>query len=133
MMQKLSFLTGEWIGTSTIVEKDSVVNNQPAFEKIQFGLDGHILIIDLDSESLQLHTIITFNTADKSYYYHPFYKTGTALYPAELKNGQLVVKASDSKRFVFGLTEDGKFREYGEEFRNGEWVVYFNDLFSKTE
>ncbi len=132
MMQKLEFLTGEWIGTSTSIRNDSVVSSQPAFEKIEFKLDQHILTIDLHSPSLQLHTVITYDENDQTYYYQPFYKNGSGKYPAQILEGKLVVSPSSIKRFIFELTPEGRFREYGEELRDGTWTMYFEDVFEKN-
>ena len=57
-MELLRFMTGEWIGTS-IAYKDGVVSKKgSAYEKITYDLDKSILVIELNSEFLQLHTII---------------------------------------------------------------------------
>jgi hypothetical protein len=132
MMQKLEFLTGEWIGTSSSIKNDSAVSSQPAYEKIEFKLDQHILTIDLLSPSLQLHTVINYDEDDQTYYYQPFYKNGSGKYPAQILDGKLVVSPSSMKRFIFELTPDGRFREYGEEMRDGTWKMYFEDIFEKN-
>ncbi len=130
-MQKLEHFTGDWVGISKAFENGTVIREIPAFEKISYKIDEHILTIDLYSESLKLHTVIYYDDEAKTYYYNPFYKTGTARYPAKLVNEKLIVMASKTKRFIFEITEEGKFREYGEYFKNGEWTIYFEDIFQR--
>ena len=130
-IKQLAFLTGKWNGTSKSYEKEKIVREVAATEEIQFKLDSCIITIDLRSESLQLHTVINYSKKDKTYYYHPFYQTGNAKYPAKLVNNQLIVQASPSKRFIFHRLEGGRFQEYGEELIDGEWVKYFEDTFKQ--
>lgn len=132
MMSQLEFLTGNWVGNATTIKNDTVAADNPAFESIQYQLDGSILTIDLFSEPLQLHTVINYDESDQCFYYNPFYKTGAGRYPAQLINGQLVVYASDTKRFVFGVNESGQFVEYGEQFIDGVWQKYFEDTFVRS-
>lgn len=131
-MSNLKFLVGEWIGTSMSYKDGKVTNKVSAFEKIEYGLDGNILTIDLNSETLQLHTVIYYDEKDAVYYYNPFYKTGAAKYKAEFKDNKLIVNPSETKRFVFTLNEEGNFTEYGETLIEGKWVKYFEDIFKNT-
>ncbi len=131
-MQNLKHFVGDWVGTSMAFEKGDTIRKIPAYEKISYKVDDHILTIDLYSESLKLHTVVYYDPKDKVYYYNPFYKSGTAKYPAELKDGRLIVSPNETKRFIFEITEDGKFREYGETLENGEWIMYFEDVFSRN-
>jgi hypothetical protein len=131
-MQKLEHFTGDWVGISKAFENGKVTREIPAFEKISYKVDKHILTIDLYSESLKLHTVIYYDEEDETYYYNPFYKTGTARYPAKLVDGKLIVSPSESKRFIFEITAEGQFREYGETYENGQWVPYFEDVFDKN-
>jgi hypothetical protein len=130
-MQKLNHFIGDWVGTSTAIKNDSTTSKIPAYEKISFKVDNHILTIDLYSESLKLHTVIYYDEEAETYVYNPFYKGGAAKYPAKLVNGKLIVSPSKTKRFIFEINEEGSFREYGEIFENGEWTMYFEDLFEK--
>ena len=130
-IKELSYLTGKWLGQSRSFENEQLVKSIPAYEEISFRLDSSIITIDLKSESLQLHTVITYSENDSCYYYHPFYKTGNAKYPASLENGQFIVRPSDSKRFIFRLNAEGKFIEYGEVKVNGQWQKYFEDTFER--
>lgn len=132
MMPQLDFLTGNWVGNATTIKNDTIATNHPAFERIQYGLDGNILIIDLHSKPLQLHTIIYYDDKDQCFYYNPFYKSGAGKYPAQLVSGQLVVYASDTKRFIFSVNDSGKFIEYGEQLVDGKWQKYFEDVFVKS-
>jgi len=68
-MEQLEFLVGEWIGTSKIYENGVVSKQGPAFEKISYDLEKSILVIELNSEFLQLRTIVTYNQTNKKYYF----------------------------------------------------------------
>lgn len=131
-MQKLDFLIGEWIGISKSYKEGKVTNQVSAFEKIQYGLDKNIITIDLNSESLQLHTVIYYDEKDKTYYYNPFYKTGAAKYKAHFIDGKLVVTPSKTKRFIFTQDNNGNFIEYGEQLIDGKWQKYFEDIFKNS-
>jgi len=130
-MQKLNHFVGDWVGISKSIENEKVTREIPAYEKISYKVDEHILSIDLYSESLKLHTVIYYDEEAETYYYNPFYKTGTAKYPVKLVNGKLIVTPSETKRFIFEITDEGKFREYGETFTNGKWTMYFEDIFQR--
>lgn len=128
-MDQLAFMVGEWIGTSTIYEDGAITQQVPAFQKISYDLDTSIIVIELHSELLQLHTIIHYDEQDKTFYYYPFSKRGTNRYPAEYQDGQLTVLSSDTNRFIFSNPSEGTFQEYGERLINGQWVKYFEDNF----
>ena len=132
-MEQLNFLIGEWIGTSKIYENGVVSKQCAAYEKISYDLDQSILVIELNTEFLQLHTIVYYNEEDQKYYYHRFSKDGAARYPAEFKDGQLVVWKNEKTRFFFGGTPGGGFQEYGEQLVNGEWIRTFEDTFMNTQ
>jgi hypothetical protein len=132
-MKQLSFMVGEWIGTSKSFEDGKLKSEVSAFQRISYDLDSSIIVIELNSESLQLHTIIYFDEKDQTYYYNPFSKRGAGKYPAEFKEGQLIVKSSGERRYIFGRTSDGGFREYGEQLIDGEWVMYFEDTFQNSQ
>ena len=132
-MEKLNFLVGEWVGISRTYQGDGILTEVPAYEKIQYKLDKSIITIDLSSETLQLHTVIYYDEKTQKYFYNPFYVNGAAKYEADLKDGEFVVNPTSSKRFVFRLTEDGKFQEYGENLIDGKWVKYFEDTFTKMK
>jgi len=132
-MEQLSFLTGEWIGTSKIYENGVVTRQCAAYEKIAYDLDRSILVIELNTEFLQLHTIVSYDEQDQKYYYHRFSKDGAAVYPAEYKDGQLIVWKDEKTRFFFGSTPDGGFQEYGQQLINGAWTKTFEDNFINTQ
>lgn len=131
-MDQLSFMIGEWVGTSKIYENGNVARQGPAYEKISYDLDKNILVIELSSEFLQLHTIIYYNEEDQKYYYHRFSKEGAARYPAEYKDEQLIVWRDRKTRFFFKRTPEGGFQEYGEQLVNGKWTKIFEDTFIDT-
>lgn len=131
-MKELSFLVGEWVGTSKTFENGKLVKEIPAFEKISYDLDSSIIVLELNSAALQLHTIIYFNQDEDTYYY-PFSKRGVYPAKASFENGKLIVQSKPKKRFIFGLNEEGGFREYGEKLIDDEWVLYFQDDFVNTK
>ena len=132
-MEQLHFLIGEWVGTSTIYENGVVSKQGAAYEKISYDLNQNILVIELNTEFLQLHTIVYYNEQDQKYYYHRFSQDGAARYPAEFKDGQLIVWKNEKTRFFFGSTPEGGFREYGEKLVEGKWIRTFEDHFVNTQ
>ena len=132
-MEQLSFLVGEWVGISKIYENGIVTRQGSAYEKISYDLDKSILVIELNTEFLQLRTIINYDEKDQTYYYHRFSKKGGARYPAEFKDGKLIVWRDEKTRFFFGRTAEGNFQEYGEQMINGKWTKIFEDTFKNTQ
>ena len=132
-MDQLGFMIGEWIGTSAVYENGVKSREVPAFQKISYDLNRSIIVIELRSELLQLHTIIRYDETDKTYYYYPFSQGGTNRYPAHIKDGKLVVQSSETYRFIFGNPSNGSFRQYGERLIDGEWVKYFEDNFKLAQ
>ena len=63
-MEQLSFMIGEWVGTSKIYENGVVARQGSAYENISYDLDKSILVIELNTEFLQLHTIIYYDEKD---------------------------------------------------------------------
>jgi hypothetical protein len=132
-MEQLNFLIGEWVGTTKIYENGVVTKQGSAYESISYDLDKSIMVIELNTEFLQLHTIINYNEKDQKYYYYRFSKEGAARYPAEYKNEQLIVWKDDQTRFFFTRTQEGDFQEYGERLINGKWTKTFEDTFKNTQ
>jgi len=132
-MEQLSFLVGEWIGTSKIYENGTVIKQGAAYEKISFDLNNSILVIELNTEFLQLRTIVTYDQADQKYYYHRFSKEGFAKYPAVFKDGKLIVLKDKKTKFFFTKTPDGNFQEYGEQLVDGKWIRSFEDDFQNVK
>ena len=132
-MEQLNFMIGEWVGTSKVYENGLVTRQGSAYENINYDLDKNILVIELNTEFLQLRTIVYYDEKDQKYYYHRFSKKGAARYPAEYKDGQLIVWRDEKTRFFFGRTPEGGFKEYGEQLINGEWTKFFEDIFINTK
>ncbi len=132
-MEQLNFMVGEWVGTSKTYENGVVVREGSAYENIAYDLDKNILVIELNTEFLQLHTVVLFDEKDDKYYYHRFSKTGAARYPAEFKDGQLIVWRDDKTRFFFRRMSEGGFQEYGEQLIDGKWTKIFEDTFKNTQ
>ncbi len=132
-MEQLNFLIGEWIGTSKIIENGVMTKQGSAYEKISYDLDKSILVIELNTEFLQLHTVIYYDEKDQKYYYHRFSKSGAARYPATYDDGQLVVWKDKNTRFFFIMTPEGGFQEYGEQLIDGKWTKTFEDTFTNTQ
>jgi hypothetical protein len=132
-MEQLSFMTGEWVGTSRGYENGVVTREEPAYENIKYDLDRSILVIELNTESLQLHTIIYYDEKDETYYYYPFSKNGVTRATAEFKDRQLMVWRNEKTRYIFRQTSEGGFQEYGEKLIEGKWIKYFEDTFKNTK
>jgi hypothetical protein len=132
-MGQLNFMIGEWVGTSKGYENGVVTREGPAYENIKYDLDRNILVIELNTESLQLHTIIYYDEKDETYYYYPFSKNGVSRSPAEFKDGQLMVWRNEKTRYIFRQTSEGGFQEYGEKLIDGKWIKYFEDTFKNTK
>lgn len=132
-MEQLSYLVGEWVGISKIYENGVVSKQGAAFEKISYDMDKSILVIELNTEFLQLHTIVYYDDTDQKYYYSRFSKSGAAVYSAEFKDGQFIVWRDEKTRFFFTSTPDGGFQEFGEKLINGEWIRTFEDTFVNTK
>lgn len=132
-MQQLSFMIGNWEGVSTSYKNDTIASQIPASTQISYKLDKSIITLDLQSESLQLHTVFYYDEKTNSYSYNPFYKSGAASYTAEFKDGKFIVSPSATKRFVFTSSPEGNFIEYGENLVDGVWVKYFLDVFKRVE
>lgn len=130
-MEKLSFMIGDWAGTSITYKNDTIATKVPAFQKIAYQLDKSIITINLNSETLQLHTVIYFDDVDNKYHYNSYYKGGSGKYIGQFKDGKFTVSPNQKKRFVFNITKDGSFQEYGEILENGKWTKYFEDNFTK--
>ena len=131
-MDKLSFMIGDWVGISAVYENGEISKQVPAFQKISYDLNKSIVVIELHSESLLLHTIIYYDEKDQTYYYNPFSKNGVRKLPAAYKDGQFIVSSSETNRFVFGRPSEHTFREYGEKLVDGKWEKYFEDNFKNT-
>ncbi len=134
MMANLQFMTGEWIGTSSSFNDNGEITKQvAAFQNIQYGLGKSVILIDLNSESLQLHTVIRYDEKEQTYYYHPFSKRGSRKLPAEFIDGKLIVNATENQRYTFERLSENEFREYGERFLDGQWVKFFEDKFIDSQ
>ncbi len=127
-MGALNFMIGNWVGTSKSFENGKLISEVSAYQEIQYNLDRHIIEINLKSESLQLHTIIGYDEEDSTYFYIPFSKKGSRKLTANVENGQFIVHANATTRFVFEKTEKG-FTEYGEKWMDEGWQIYFKDEF----
>lgn len=131
-MKELAFMVGDWVGTSTTYEGGEIKEQVPAYQKISYDLDSNIIVIELHSELLQLHTIIYYDEKEGHFSYNPYSKLGVRKLPAQLIDGRLIVNASETKRFIFSRSETG-FREYGEQLIEGKWEKYFEDNFVNTD
>ncbi|MEL6560453.1 MAG: hypothetical protein AAFQ94_19845 [Bacteroidota bacterium] len=131
-MAELSFMIGDWIGTSTSYSDGSITQQGPAFEKIAYKLDGELITVDLHSTSLQLHTVIYYEPQDETYYYCSFSKRRAGKFRGEVKDGKFWVWFSDTYRLVFQQTPEGEFMEYGETLKDGKWSKSFKDVLTKA-
>jgi len=90
-------------------------------------------VIELQSDLLQLHTIIYYDEESGQYIYNPYSEKGVRKLPAALKDGKFIVSASDTNRFVFSRTSKDTFQEYGEGYKDGKWTRYFEDNFKDIQ
>jgi hypothetical protein len=133
-MEQLSYLIGEWVGTSTLYDEGGEISKQvPAFEKISYDLNESIIVVELNTPLLKLHTIIYFSEEDGTYYYNVFSEKGGRKLPAIFTDGHLVVQANETTRYIFEQFNEHGFREYGEKLVDGEWLKYFEDVFTNTQ
>lgn len=132
-MHKLHFMVGEWVGTSSLFENGERSKQVPAFERISYDLDSSIIVIELNSSLLKLHTIIRYDEKEESYEYYAFSENRAGKLPASIIDGRLVVQANDTKRYIFERHGQEGFREYGEQLVDGEWRMYFEDVFLNTQ
>lgn len=126
-MEQLSFMVGDWEGISTSFAKtgDKKVK---AHEVVQYKVDQYLITLDLESESLKLHTVIYYDEKEQTYYYCPFYKKGAGKYKGSYNDGKFLVTFNSTKRLVFKQTPEGYFHEYGEQLKDKKWVKYFEDI-----
>jgi len=129
-MEKLNFMIGHWVGTSNTYENHEIIKSIPAYEEVQFLLDGEILTLDLHSESLTLHTVIYYDDENEYYSYNPYSKSGARSCKGEFINGKLLVWLSDERRVWFESLKPGQFQETGEKLIDGNWQLYFQDVFT---
>ncbi len=127
-MNDLSFMVGDWVGISKSFSKKGT-KTVTAHEEISYSLDKHIITIDLKSESLQLHTIIYYDSKEMTYYYCPYSKRGMGKYAGKFEEGKFIVHFNPTNRLIFKRTAKGEFQEYGEQLKDGVWTKYFEDTF----
>ena len=132
-MENLSFMLGDWVGTSTVYKNGVISKQVPAFQQISYDVAKNIIVVELHSELLQLHTIIYYDEKDEQYYYYPFSKNGVTRSPASFKDGKFIEQRNDTTRFVFSKTAANAFQEYGERLIDGKWVRFFEDNFKNTQ
>lgn len=132
-MNDLSFMVGDWVGTSSVYKEGKISKQVPAFQKISYDISKHIIVVELHSSLLQLHTIIYYDEKDEQYYYYPFSKRGVSKSPASYQDGKLVVQPNKNTRFIFSKTSENTFQEYGEKLIDGTWVKTFEDNFENTK
>ncbi|WP_299624421.1 hypothetical protein [uncultured Tenacibaculum sp.] len=127
-LKKLSFLIGDWKGISTSYGKDGT-SKVPVQENVHYIMDGDLIVLNVKSEWIQLHTIISYNVKDKNYYYYPFSKKGNKQgYKSEIVDGKFMVYFNESARLTFTKTAKGEFHEFGERLVDGNWEKYFEDI-----
>lgn len=126
-LAKLSFLMGNWEGISnSYTNKDTT--QVKVKESVNYIMDGNILVLDVASANIELHTLITYSVKDTCYYYQPFSKTGGGKYKGKIEEGKFIVYFNPKNRLIFEKTPNGEFHEYGESIKNGKWVKYFEDI-----
>ncbi|WP_109301187.1 hypothetical protein [Aquimarina sp. AU474] len=126
-MAKLSFMVGNWKGPSTSFKNDTQ-NSVTVLEEVKYIMDGNLLVLNLNSPNLQLHTVINYSIKDSTYYYQPFSKKGAGKYKGKIESNQFIVYFNDQRRLVFEKTKNAEFHEYGEKLVNNRWEKYFEDI-----
>ncbi|MEL7148810.1 MAG: hypothetical protein AAFO69_20720 [Bacteroidota bacterium] len=129
-MAKLSFLAGDWQGQGKLYQDDGTTKSYRVEEKVDYELSGDILVIRVNAEVLQLHTVVYYDVTEGQYYYSRYTKEGGKKYPGKYEEGKFKVRFSDARRLVFERDENGRFHEYGEKLVDGKWVIYFEDTLS---
>ncbi|TCP28579.1 hypothetical protein EV195_101759 [Tenacibaculum skagerrakense] len=127
-LDKLSFMIGNWKGTSfSFSEKETKTTE--VTEDVTYKMNGSLLVLDVKSSWIELHTIITYNSKEQCYYYHPFSKAGLRdKYKGNFEDNVFRVYFTKERRITFTLTKEGYFHEYGENLKNGSWEKYFEDI-----
>ena len=126
-LAKLSFLMGDWSGTSSVYSKGDTTQNKVR-ESVNYILDGNAITIDVSSATIDLHTLITYSIEDGCYYYEPFSKTGSSKHKGYLSDDKFVVSFNSTNRLTFEKTVNGEFHEYGETLVDSQWQKYFEDV-----
>ncbi len=127
-MAKLSFLIGNWSGTSYSFKKSDTTKIK-VNESVNYILDGNAITLDVISSAVQLHTLITYSLEDSCYYYQPTSKTESyEKSKGYYEDGKFVVQFNAKGRLTFEKTKNGEFHEYGERLKDGVWEKYFEDI-----
>lgn len=125
-LSKLSFMIGDWVGTSISYEKDGSSESISVREKIAYQLSGNLINLLVSSNALELQTVVRYSVEDGKYYYHPFTKNSTGEFEGIMEDEKFVVKINDTYRLTFEKTNTG-FREYGTRLKDGKWIKAFQD------
>lgn len=131
-LSKLSFMIGDWVGTSTSYDQDGSSESISVKEKVAYQLSGNLINLIVSSEALELQTVVRYSVEDGKYYYHPFTKNSTGEFEGFMDDEKFVVKFNDTYRLTFEKTDSG-FREYGMKLKDGEWVKNFQDELHSTD
>lgn len=127
-LTKLSFMIGNWKGTSISYNQTSKKSVEVT-EEVRYIMDGNLLVLNVKSPWIALHTIISYDVTNKNYYYHPFSKKGLRdKYKGTFENGVFRVYFNNKKRLTFTTTPKGEFHEFGEELKDHKWQKYFEDI-----
>ncbi len=127
-LSKLSFMIGNWKGTSFSFSEKGTKSTEVT-EDIDYKMNGCLVILDVKSPWIELHTIISYSVKDQCYYYHPFSKKGLRdKYKSNFEDNVFRVYFSKERRLTFTLTKEGYFHEFGENLKDGKWKKYFEDI-----
>lgn len=130
-MKDLSFLIGEWVGTYTYYEDGKITEQAPSFNRARYDVKKNIIIIDSNSKTSRIHTVIYYDEKEETFYYQYFTSDANRKLPAELKNEQLVISANEKLRFIIGKIDDWH-GEVAERFEDGKWVRIYEDRVVNT-
>ena len=138
-ISKLDFLVGNWAGPGTSYRADGMQTQYHDTEFVRFDLNGNLLLINARGEDAQgqttysLHTVIHFNMETQKYIYTPYSGTRQPRsFDCTLNDkAQFICLIPDkSYRLTFQRLDDGRWNEFGERLRDGEWVKNFETILS---
>ncbi len=140
-ISKLDFLLGNWAGGGISYANDGTQTPYFDTEYVRFDLDQNLLLINAKGErggatTYQLHTVIYYDVDAKHYWYTPFSAQGSRRFACTLKTQQsgrpqfICFNEAKDYRLTFQRMQDGKWNEFGERLKDGEWRKNFETILS---
>lgn len=138
-ISKLGFLVGNWAGPGTSYLADGTQTQYHDTEFVRFDLDKNLLLINARGEApdgtttYSLHTVIHYDAQSQKYVYTPYSgKSQPRSFDCALNEMvQFICLIPDqSYRLTFQRLADGRWNEFGERLKDGEWVKNFETILS---